>query len=59
MSSYVEWVTQNPILSAAIQFGILGTLGEAVSVSLRRKKLSIPGAAWQVCAKILAWALLG
>jgi len=59
MNSYVEWVTQNPLVSAAIQFGILGTLGEAVSVSLRRKTPALPGTIFQTCAKILAWALLG
>ncbi len=59
MQSYVQWVTENPLLSAAIQFGILGTLGEALSVSLRRKKAALPGSLWQTGAKILAWALLG
>ncbi len=42
MDSYVAWVTQNPLLSAAIQFAILGTLGEVISFSLQQKHLALP-----------------
>lgn len=42
-----------------MQFGILGTLGEAISVSLRQRRVSLPGNLWQTIAKIFAWALLG
>jgi hypothetical protein len=59
MQTYVQWVTQNPLLSAAIQFAILGTLGEIISFSIYRKKLAIPCTGLQLAGKILAWALLG
>jgi hypothetical protein len=59
MSSYVLWVSENPLLSAAIQFAVLGTIGEIFSYSLRNKGLALPGKPWQVGAKILAWAVLG
>ena len=59
MHGYTIWVNNNPLLSAAIQFGILGTLGEIISVSLRQKKLALPGNIFQTLAKVLAWALLG
>jgi hypothetical protein len=59
MESYIQWVKDNPLISAAIQFGILGTLGEIISVSIRAKKLALPGKWLHVCAKILAWSLLG
>ena len=59
MESYVSWVTENPLFSAAIQFGLLGTLGEIIAFSLRRKRPALPGKPWQIAAKILAWAVLG
>jgi hypothetical protein len=59
VNAYTTWVTQNPLLSAAIQFGILGTLGETISVSLKAHRLRLPGTWRQTLAKILAWALLG
>ncbi len=59
MEQYVAWVSTNPIFSAAIQFGLLGTLGEVISVSLRSKRLALPGTSFETLAKILAWALLG
>ena len=59
MESYIQWVKDNPFLSAALQFGLLGTLGEILSVSLRAKRPALPGKWVPVCAKVLAWALLG
>lgn len=59
MEFYISWVTQNPLLSAAIQFAILGTLGEIISFSLQKSRFSLPGTGWQIAGKILAWALLG
>ncbi|MHB8193041.1 MAG: hypothetical protein ACYDGL_07170 [Bellilinea sp.] len=59
MELYISWVTQNPLLSAAIQFAVLGTLGEIISISLQKSRISLPGTGWQMAAKILAWALLG
>jgi len=59
MDSYVAWVTQNPLLSAAIQFAILGTLGEMISFSLVNKRVAMPCSGWQLIGKVFAWALLG
>ncbi|HKK21608.1 MAG TPA: hypothetical protein VJ983_09060 [candidate division Zixibacteria bacterium] len=59
MEGYVNWVIGNPLLSAAVQFGILGTLGEILSISLKHKKFALPGTVLQTLLKVLAWALLG
>ncbi len=59
MDTYIIWVKGNPILSAAIQFGILGTLGEIISFSLRAKKFSLPCCLPRLLLKVAAWALLG
>ncbi len=59
METYLQWVTTYPILSAAVQFSLLGTLGEIISTSIQQRKLALPGNWWQVIAKMFAWALLG
>jgi hypothetical protein len=59
MQAYVDWVIGNPLLSAAIQFGLLGTTGEIASFSLQKKRFAAPCTFAQLLAKILAWALLG
>ncbi len=59
METYTQWVTQNPLLSAALQFGLLGTLGEIISFSLQQKRLALPCSLSQLIGKMLAWALLG
>ena len=42
MDLYVEWTRSNPLLSAAIQFAVLGTLGEVLSHVLRSRRLEAP-----------------
>lgn len=59
MDSYRLWVQAHPLLSAALQFGILGTLGEVVAASLRARRRALPCTPLQLLAKVLAWALLG
>ena len=59
MESYIAWVTANPLISAAVQFAILGTLGEIISFSLQKKQFALPCTLWQLVGKIFAWALLG
>jgi hypothetical protein len=59
MESYVQWINGNPLMSAAVQFGILGTIGEVISCSIKAKQFVLPGKWYQVAAKLLAWALLG
>jgi hypothetical protein len=59
MERYISWVTAHPLWSAAVQFALLGTLGEALSLLVRRRPLSALGAWWRVLMKIAAWGLLG
>jgi hypothetical protein len=42
-----------------IQFGILGTLGEVLSHSIKSRKISLPCSWLQLFAKVIAWAILG
>jgi hypothetical protein len=59
MGGYGQWVISNPLLSAAIQFGILGTIGEIISATIGKRRLAFPGNLFQMMGKIAAWALLG
>ena len=59
LNEYIAWVTNAPILSAMIQFGLLGTMGEVISFSIKSKKLSIPCTWIQLVFKVFAWAILG
>ena len=59
MDLYVDWVTARPLFSAAVQFAVLGTLGELLSFWITRKKFRIPCNPLQLASKVLAWALLG
>jgi len=59
MNAYIQWVTANPLQSAAVQFAILGTLGEVVASSVRARKFQLPCTRNQLLGKVAAWALLG
>ena len=60
MSSYVQWVISYPLLSAAVQFAVLGTAGEVISHWLQQRRIGgLPCSLTQLGAKVLAWALLG
>jgi hypothetical protein len=59
MDFYIDFIKQNPFLSASIQFAILGTLGECISLWIKRKSLSTGWSFWTFTGKILAWAFLG
>ncbi|MBI1751887.1 MAG: hypothetical protein HY014_05515 [Acidobacteria bacterium] len=59
MNAYRLWVQAHPFLSAALQFGLLGTLGEVVASSLRARRFSLPCSVLELAAKAFAWALLG
>lgn len=59
MNAYINWVTTYPLFSAAVQFAILGTLGEVISFSLVQKRIGLPCTVSQLLGKVLAWALLG
>lgn len=59
MNSYRLWVLAHPFLSAALQFGLLGTLGELGAASLKAKRPALPCTPLQLLLKVVAWALLG
>ena len=59
MDAYIQWVSQNPILSAFVHFAILGSLGEVIAASLTKKRPAIPCTPLQMLGKVLAWAILG
>jgi hypothetical protein len=59
MTWYLSWVSNNPLVSAAVQFAILGTLGELLSQLIRSRKFVLGSTLLQLFGKILAWALLG
>lgn len=59
MSFYADWVRAHPLLSAALQFAVLGTLGEVVAASLRARRAALPCTTTQLVAKATAWAVLG
>ena len=56
---YIQLVTQYPLTTAAIQFGILGTIGEYISYYIKTKKFSGFGNISDILLKIIGWALLG
>lgn len=57
--AYAGWVTAHPFQSAALQFAILGTLGEVIAASLRNRRFTLPCTPLQLLLKAVAWALLG
>ncbi len=59
MNSYRLWVLAHPFLSAALQFGLLGTLGELGAAGLKARRLTLPCTPLQLFLKMAAWALLG
>ena len=59
MEWYINWVSANPLFSAALQFGILGTLGEILSYVMRTRRFGLPNSVLEMLAKVLGWALLG
>lgn len=54
MTAYAAWVAANPWLSAALQFALLGTLGEIVAASLRRRMPALPCSPLQLAASLTA-----
>ncbi len=59
MNFYIKWVTAYPLLSAAVQFAVLGTLGEIISFSIQQRRWGLPCSGLQLLAKMVGWALLG
>ncbi len=59
LTGYATWVKANMLLSAALQFAVLGTLGEIISGWLKAKKFILPFSAGKLPLKMLAWAGMG
>jgi len=59
MGSYIFWVKAHPLASAALQFAILGPLGELLAAAAARRKGGLPFGFVQFLGKLAAWALLG
>jgi hypothetical protein len=59
MNDYVTWVRAHPLLSATIQFALLGTLGELISHVIRKRDMHVNWTLRLWIGKPLAWALLG
>jgi hypothetical protein len=59
LHAYVTWVIAHPFLSAALQFALLGTLGEIVAASARQRRIALPCGWLRLGAKALGWSLLG
>jgi hypothetical protein len=59
MNAYTSWVIANPLVSAALQFALLGTLGELLSAFMSKKRIWMPFTVTQTLGKMLGWALLG
>lgn len=57
-SLYMQFVTENPILSAIIQFALLGTLGEMVSRWVQQRKIFLPFTLRLILWKMLTWSIL-
>jgi len=55
---YVNWVKTMPIISAMIQFAILGTLGEVISRWINTKNIHYPFGLWLTIWKMIIWAIL-
>ncbi|MBU0934149.1 MAG: hypothetical protein KKI09_11790 [Spirochaetes bacterium] len=57
MAWYIDWVKSNMLLSAFVQFALLGTLGEILGILVAKRKLSANMVEWLL--KALVWGLLG
>lgn len=57
MAWYVDWVSGNILLSAFIQFALLGSAGEALGIIASRRRPS--GKILEWVAKALVWGILG
>ncbi|MCF8068860.1 MAG: hypothetical protein K9L30_09770 [Desulfobacterales bacterium] len=58
MNWYIEIVETNPIITAMIQFAILGTLGDIISKWIIKKKFFLPFGVKVLMLKMTEWALL-
>ena len=55
---YVQTVSVYPIITAMVQFAILGTLGDMVSKWLIQRRIFLPFSIGVIIQKMLEWAIL-
>ncbi len=58
MQWYVDIVTAHPIITAMIQFAILGTLGDMIAAWIVNKKFFLPYKPHELLLKFVEWAFL-
>lgn len=58
MNWYITAVTQHPVLSAVIQFAILGTCGDILSRCVVARRIHNPFSRGQVLYKMAEWSIL-
>lgn len=58
MEVYINWVIQNPIISAIVQFAVLGTLGDSIAKWIQQKRIFIPYSFPILILKMIEWAIL-
>jgi len=58
MNWYINTVKNYPIISAVVQFSILGTLGDVISKWIIRKKIVLPYSKTVLLLKMAEWAVL-
>ena len=58
MDTYITFVKTYPLISAMIQFAILGTLGDMIAKWLQKGSLFMPYSVLTLLLKMLEWALL-
>lgn len=58
IDSYIEFVTSYPLISAMIQFALLGTLGDMIAKWLLKGQLFMPYSLVTLFLKMIEWAVL-
>lgn len=58
VEAYIGFVTAHPVLSAVIQFAILGTLGEMASRWVQKKAFYLPFTPGLILWKMIVWSIL-
>lgn len=58
VAAYLGWVKSSPILSAMVQFAILGTMGEIISKWIIQKSFRYPFTLRLTLWKMVVWAVL-
>lgn len=56
---YITFVKNNLILSAFIQFAVLGLIGELIGIWISKKKMFKPFSTKETVFKMIGWGILG